>query len=135
MPIINIEIKITVFSPKQTEGHKEHLCLRNNGIYWFLYPYFAKLYDQTGQMIDLYGISNFRNEDLLELRSTIEKAITVTNDQPDQWNQEVAVQIKPPKQILYDSIFKKDVLATLNSLKNITLEAIQNNAVIVFEGM
>lgn len=132
--MINEEITITLFYPEKTEGHKEQLRLRNNGIYWFLYPYFAKLYDQTGQMIDLYGISNFRSEDLLKLNNTIEKAITVTNDQPDQWDQKIAVEL-PKKRILYDRVSKNDVLATLNSLKNITSEAIKNNAVIVFEGM
>ena len=128
-------IKITSFSPQKPKGQKEQLSFRDDGIYWFLYPHFTQLYAQTGQMIDLYGISNFRSEDLLKLKSIIEKAITITNDQPDQWNHEVTVIIKSKKQILYESVFKSDVLATLNALKKITLEAINNNAVIVFEGL
>jgi hypothetical protein len=127
-------IEVTSFFPRKGKKPKK-FCLQDNGVYWFLCPYFKRLFERTGQSIDLYGTSNFRGSNLLELDNTLADAIKGIAAQPDQWDQKVGVMIKPKKQVLYDRVSKKNVLMVINVLKNITTEAIKCNAVIVFEGL
>jgi len=130
-------IKITSFLPQEEGAHivKEPLSLQDNGVYWYLYPYFLNLFKRTGEMIDLYGIARFTGNTLLEFDSTLADLIKTVIAQPDEWDQKVGTLIKPEKKVLYERIAKSDVLATVNLLKKITSEGIKNNAVIVFEGL
>lgn len=113
----------------------EPLSLQDDGVYWYLYPYFRNLYNRTGKMIDLYGIAQFAGDSLLELDSALDDLMKDVIAQPDEWDQKVGTRIKPEKRTLYDRITKRNVLATIKLLKNVTSEGIKNNAVIVFEGL
>lgn len=129
-------IKITsFFASNQEHIINESLSLKDDGIYWYLYPYFQKLFEQTGEMVDLYGIARFTRDALLELDNTLTNARKAAVAQPNEWEQEVGKLIKPKKEILYDKVLKRNVIAMIDSLKNITSEGIKNNAVIVFEGL
>jgi len=130
-------IKITSFIPQEGEARviNEPLSLQDDGVYWYLYPYFRNLYNRTGKMIDLYGIAQFAGDSLLELDSALDDLMKDVIAQPDEWDQKVGTRIKPEKRTLYDRITKRNVLATIKLLKNVTSEGIKNNAVIVFEGL
>lgn len=128
-------ITITSFLPEKGKGGTEEFCLEDNGVYWFLHPYFVRLFERTGRMIDLYGVSNFRGEELLELDRILADSMKAAVAQPEQWDEKVGMSIKPKKEILYDRVSKHDVLEVINLLKNITARAVNNNAVIVFEGL
>jgi len=128
-------IKITLYYPKKGEKHKDGVPLEDNGVYWFLYPFFTHIYERTGEMIDLYGTARFAGDALSELDRALEDLMEAVIAQPDVWDQKVGTLIKPEKRTLYDRTAKSDVLKTINSIKSMTSEGIRNNAVIVFEGL
>ena len=125
-----------LFYQKKSAGKavNEELCLQDDGMYWYLYPYFAKLYERTGKMVDLYGIAHFAQDTLSEFDIILEEALQATAKQPDEWEQKTGTLIKPEKEVLYDKVSKDSVLSTIRTLKAIINKGINVNAVVVFEG-
>src|SRR5829696_9132664 len=67
----------------------------DGGYYWFLYPFFDRLARETGQFIDLYGVAEFRGDDLDALRQVVRDARLDAAARPDRWLVHVGTTTMP----------------------------------------
>ncbi|WP_417387920.1 hypothetical protein [Gimesia sp.] len=62
------------------------IYLEDDGYYWFLFPFFQDVYEQTGQMIDLYDNAVFSANDQPVLLAILERASAEAREKPAEWN-------------------------------------------------
>ncbi len=94
----------------------------DDGLYWFLYPYFESVYEETGQMVDLYGYAIFEHELLLELFLRLEEGLTKVNEQPDQWHQSIGRNAKTGEE-LYVDVDRNESIKRIELMMSLTNKA------------
>jgi len=129
-------IDIELFQPKgtSTDLSARKFELHDGGIYWYLFPFFERLGNQTGQLIDLYGNAKFSAENISLLDSILREALKSLELQPDVWEQKTGEQIRPVRKTLTQKISKKDVSSFINSLHNLLEKAVKGRGVVTFTG-
>ncbi len=73
------------------------LSLENDGYYWFLQPLFARLRDECGKSLDLYGDTQFTRDDFPRLRALLHEAERLARRQPRTWEVHLGTQLRPAK--------------------------------------
>jgi hypothetical protein len=106
----------------------------DDGYYWFLYPLFQELANQTGQLIDLYNDARFTTEQLPTLQATLHEARRITQQQPDEWLVKVGTRLKPDYKALYQSVSKQRLLAALDQLDRLIDHALAQNEDVICIG-
>lgn len=129
-------IDIELFQPKgiYTDLSARKLELHDGGIYWYLFPFFERLGNQTGQLIDLYGNAKFSAENICLLDNILRDALKSLELQPDVWDQKTGEQIRPVRKTLTQKISKKDIRSFINSLQDILEKAVNGQGVVTFTG-
>jgi hypothetical protein len=129
-------IDIELFQPKGTSTDllARKLELDDGGIYWYLFPFFERLGNQTGQFIDLYGDAKFSSENLGPLDSILSEALKSLELQPDVWEQKTGEQIRPVRKTLTQTISRKDVGSFITSLQDLLEKAVTGRGVVTFTG-
>lgn len=100
------------------------VTLDDDPLYWFLYPYFESLHDQTGQMIDLYADAEFKRNDRNTLLALIKQAEDVVRRQPDQWLFCTGRRTDKDPGPVFQLLRRQDLLDLLSSLHDLTVAAI-----------
>ena len=91
-------------------------------LYWHLYPYFETAHRHLGQMVDLYGNAEFREQELLALCSILEDAELDAGFLGDQW--EVTVGFRGENRIpINKTITKSDTVKRIGYLKQLLKHA------------
>ncbi len=108
--------------------------MHDGGIYWYLFPFFERLGNQTGQLIDLYGDAKFSAENIVPLDIILREALTSLELQPDVWEQKIGEQIRPVRKTLTQTISRKDVRSFINSLQDLLEKAVNGRGVVTFTG-
>ncbi len=92
------------------------------GYYWFLHPFFDRLRENTGQYLDLYGVAEFRSEDLQLLRQTLLEARQFVATQPERWSVHTGTKSMPnaippvPAWEVFKEVERSKLLTLLDSL-------------------
>ena len=130
--VLRITMSLDVYIQPRPElpligGDFEPICQINGngsveeeGYYWFLYPFFKRLAEQTGQAIDLYGDAFFCGEALDALAQCLVAARSLVNAQPDVWEIHVGTQfgtqLRPVQKEIYSTVDKQQMVALLDKL-------------------
>src|SRR5262245_26554780 len=118
-------IDVTLFLPNsaQAELACEPIVL-GYGAYCYLYPAFERLAKESGQMIDLYDDARFRDEDLEALCRMLQRISKELAGQPQEWDQRTGEQVHPVRRVLTERVKKRDIEALIQSLQEMTTNAI-----------
>ena len=97
----------------------EYVCsFDNEGYYWLLYPMLKDLAEQTGQLIDLYGLAIFADDALDALEQTLIAAHALVDAQPDVWHVRTGIRMKPlPVSEIHSEVDKQQMNAWLESIE------------------
>ena len=112
----------------------------NEGYYVFLHPWFARLAEETGQYIDLFGDAEFHGEALRSLRQTVLDARRSVENQPAQWTVFIGTATMPnapdppPPWDVIKGVDRSKLLALLHSLLAIVDRAISTGVGVVCFG-
>ena len=114
----------------------EHICsfVDDEGYYWFLYPLFEKLREETGEFIDLYGGATFSGVALDALAQTIVEAHKLVDAQPDSWEVVTGVITKPVRKEVRASVNKQQMKMLLAKLEEAVSKAKTRGAYVTFWG-
>jgi hypothetical protein len=102
-------------------------------IYWFLYPYFESVWNETGEMIDLYGTAEFYAEQLLALFLVLEKAADEARSRTEPWMVTIGYQTDGRTPIT-KPVTRADVLACIGSLQQMANDSYNDGQVLVCFG-
>lgn len=131
-------VDLVVTSNKDVPEYRREYSLRfdDDGYYyyWFLYPLFEELCEQTDKMIDLYGDTRFETEYLSILKNTVEKAHTLVEQQPSKWMVHTGMQIRPVKKKIQKWVTKEGFHSRLGQLTKMVDYALMNDEHIVCLG-
>ena len=87
------------------------------GLYFFLYPFFLRLRDDTGELIDpSQFMAHFRNDQLEDVLRQLEAARGLARRQPGNFQQQVGRQFSPVCEELYETVTKEEVLELIETL-------------------
>ena len=86
----------------------------NGGYYWFLYPFFHRLAEATGQYIDLYGVAEFRGADVQALHDALLEARASVMAQPERWSVHVGTQTAPTRQAIFKEVERSGFVALID---------------------
>jgi hypothetical protein len=114
------------------------LQFQDDGYYWFLYDFFDKLAEQSGQMIDLYDGAFFKGENLDLLNQTINQAKKAISNKPDSWEELIGTTfekgIKTKVEKMYSTVYKKELESILSKLENAISTAKEKDLGVCFFG-
>lgn len=114
------------------------LQFEDDGYYWFLYDFFEKLAEQSGQMIDLYDGAFFKDENLDLLNQTIQQAQKAILQKPESWEELVATTfekgVRTKVEKIFSTVNKKELQSILARLQKAVVEAKEKNVGILFFG-
>ncbi len=94
------------------------LSFDNDGYYWFLHPLFARLREQCGKYLDLYGDTQLTRDDYPRLRRLLDEADQMARRQPKTWKVHVGTQLRPTKQELYRNVNRDDLLKIIATMRS-----------------
>lgn len=83
---MGVALGLSNSGPTAEADYTAGVGFEDDGYYWFLYPFFEKAAQQTGQYIDPYGDSVFEPAHLPALLAVLEDAATLAEQQPDVWD-------------------------------------------------
>jgi len=87
------------------------------GLYFFLYPFFLRLRDETGQMIDPSEFMvHFENRQLPDVLRQLEAARKSAEKQPEHFQQHIGRQFRPVYQELYETVSRSELLDLVETL-------------------
>ncbi len=101
------------------------------GYYWYLWPFFERLWKSTKQMIDLYGDADFDSQNLDSLRGILIEAKDSLKDKPDIL--EVNYGTQDNKKVYY-SISKRNLEEQIDLLINSADIAKNEGKHLIFRG-
>lgn len=111
------------------------MFLDDDGYYWFLWPLFQELFEETGQFIDLYGNACFESENLARLGQILERAQILVNTQPETWSVSVGIQThQSHSHEVFQQVSKTHFLKLLNQWQSLLRLAEQSGQGIVAFG-
>ena len=108
-----------------SDTHSKEVFFEADGYYFFLYPLFEDLAQQTGQMIDLYNDALFENASLQNLKSTLEKAKQLIQAQPDEWDVVTGWTDQTKKTPTHDKVSKERFQKLLDEFSQLVDTAIK----------
>jgi hypothetical protein len=128
--------EIELFQPRGTgpELNAPKLWLSDSGLYWYLYPHFARLAKLTGQMIDLYGDAKFAGGDLGILDQALQDVLLELERQPETWEQRTGELMVVVRKLLKEQISKKEVSSFVTQFRDLIAKAIKGRGVITCTG-
>lgn len=77
-------------------GYQGVAGFEDDATYWFLFPWFEKVMQQTTQFIDPYGDAVFGKNELPVLLAALGDAQFALAQQPDTWDQEIGWRGQSP---------------------------------------
>jgi len=98
--------------------------------YWFLFPFFEEVCEETGLMIDLYDRQVFTAEHLLELLKGLDRAAMAISSKPETWRVEITADDSPRLR----QIAKVHIDTTIVKLRRIVTAAYSQRAEVVCFG-
>ena len=131
---MSLLITVTKNKSRQDFRVKSSLHLNDDGYYWFLYPTFIEIEENTGQMIDLYGDTLFDASKLPLLRESIKSVEDTLREKTDQWQVSVGHQLQPEIKEMWEEISKSKLIELLRRFVEIIDFAVANNEHIVCIG-
>lgn len=121
--------------PPRIGGPQQFVCaLDDDGYYWYLYPRFVSLAEETGLWIDLYDGVAFSGESLDALARTISAARTLVDAQPDEWEIVTAIRQQPFGEEVRCKVVQQIMIELLDRLATAIQRAIANGECILFFG-
>jgi len=128
-------VTISVQNPSKKMNDHYHVYLQDNGLYWFLTDFFKKVHEATGQQIQLFGSCNFTGSTIQKFRDLIIHELDeLDQDNTGEWNVYLGKQSSPVQRDIYQKVTKKEILAILYKLFDITNYALQWDKVIYAAG-
>ncbi len=128
-------INVFFIPPSQREPDYDHpdsqLPLSFGGIYFFLYPYFVELQDETGQIIDPQLDADFPKESLSIVLNKLQKARRAAEQSPIKFSVHVGKQIKPVEKDLYEEVSREQLLVVIDLLLKLFQEAAARNCRVI----
>jgi hypothetical protein len=122
-----------VYPGKKRDDFPPRLQLDDDGSFWFLYPFFQKVSQTTGQTIDLYGDASFGGDQLGALTAALAEANRELQQRPERWVFREAVDEKRGVNVKEYAV-RADVVATLKRLVRLVDEANAGLAQLEFVG-
>jgi hypothetical protein len=115
-----------------------HECcsqLSDDGIYWFLHPWFQRVRNTTGKYVDLYGDAEFHEANgLCALMDAMAEARMAAQAQPPQWQVHTGRQLRPVHKDLYQMVSRVDVVRAIDRVQSLLEEARAMGKTICFHG-
>jgi hypothetical protein len=71
------------------------IYFKSDGSYWFLYPWWERIGEQTGQMIDLYGDAVFGFAAQPILLASLQDAFAKVQQRPSEWDMCIGWGVQP----------------------------------------
>ncbi|HAH46207.1 hypothetical protein [Gimesia sp.] len=96
------------------------IYLEDDGYYWFLFPFFQDVWEQTGKIIDLYDDAVFSANELPVLLAILERASAEAREQPDEWDVRIGWR---GDDALMSTVTKSELQALLTKLIDLVTEA------------
>ena len=107
----------------------------DDGYYWWLYPFFKQLAEQTGEMVDLYGDAIFGLPKIPDFRRMVAEARQRIESMPERWDVQTGIlhgaTIPSP---VYSSVDRQSFLDLLNRLDCLIAKATRTGRSIVCLG-
>lgn len=100
-----------------------HLCLEDDGYYWFLHPWLESLREQTGKYLDLYGDVVFTRDDFPRLRRLLDEAQAFALARTAKWDVCVGMQLNPTKGPIHRPVQRDRVLAMIEAFRTLVAAA------------
>ena len=121
--------------PPRVGGDHEFVCaFDDDGYYWFLYPLFKRLAEETGKWIDLYDGAVFGGETLEALARTLASARSLVEVNPDVWEVVTGTRAVPVPEEVRSLVDKAEMFAQLDRLEAAIEIARETAAYISFIG-
>lgn len=133
---LDVHIQANPGPPRVGGAHKFVCAFDDNGYYWFLYPLFERLAEETGQWIDLYDGAVFGGETLDALARTLASARSLVEVQPAVWEVISGIRSVPvpvPEEVRC-RIEKAKMIALLDGLEAGVRRARETGTYITFFG-
>ena len=103
------------------EGRKYIVHLQiGYGEYWFMYPMFKKLSEQTNEQIDLYGDAEFSQYNIHHLERVVKDIEELIKSKPEDWDVDLGGYRKA-------KINKTEFQTKINTLKDLII-IVKNDA-------
>lgn len=117
---------------------KRLLYFEDDGYYWFLYEFFERLAERSGQMIDLYDGAFFKGDNLDLLNQTVQEAKSAILSKPDFWEELIGTTIEKGGKTkvieFFSTVEKKQLQLILSKLEKAVINAKEKEAGILFFG-
>lgn len=122
--------------PKSSED--QLLSFKDDGYFWFLYPFFDVIAKKTDQLIELYDDAFFDGDDLNSFDEMIAQVRSELALKPDVWEEHIGTIIhkdvgKKPEKI-YSTVQKSELIGLLVTLEKAVIKAKRKNTGIFFFG-
>ena len=86
------------------------------GIYFYLYPFFLSLQQETGELIDPQRIACFDAQRLPALARELGRAHEAAGKQGEVFEQHVGRQLSPQRKEIHEPVERSTLLATIETL-------------------
>ena len=126
-----VSLGISRIGPKDDTDYSDGICFEDDGDYWFLYPFFERVYKQTDQMIDPYGDAVFEPAHLPDLLAVLEEAARLAQQQPAEWDLRLGWR---GEEQVYCKVSKSKVLSMLTDFIALVKRAMKSGYNVVGYG-
>ena len=132
---LDVYVQPTADMPRISDDY-EHICsfIDNEGYYWFLYPLFEKLKEETGEYIDLCGAAIFGGNGLDALARTVNTARKRVAEQPEVWEVVTGIITEPVHEEIRLTVNKQQMVMLLDKLEDAVDHAKATRSYVTFWG-
>jgi len=125
---------IREFDPDEVDGVESFASVPWLGAdYFYLYPDFQRLEQQTGELIDPQKNAFFIGPDMDALEELLAACRSRTASQPASWQQRVGTSW-PTRDILYEQAYRARILEFLDDLQRAIATARESGKGVLFYG-
>jgi len=94
------------------------------GLYFFVYPYFVQLREETGQLVDpSEPVAHFGRDGVPRLLHYLNAAREAALRQPEEFEQHIGKQVRPVCQDVYERVVRRELIEILDALVALTTKA------------
>ena len=94
----------------------QDISLDDDGYYWYLHRFFAELFRQTGQNIDLYDNAALTGSEIAMFEAAMNRARDTALEQPECWEVHVGNETAPVSRALYRDVDRMQMVGIIDCL-------------------